>query len=119
VRTYGRVTDEYGNKTWVTVESNPQQGDDYVFCTALCQVLKLNLNESPFYANYGIPAHPSVIQQIAPDYNVALTQKQFSQYFANLSISKLPPLPNDPTPQYNVSITTHQGVQPDMGQIPQ
>jgi hypothetical protein len=79
---------------------------DLLWVTTLCQTLLLNLGESPFYANYGIPAHPSVVSQVFPDYYIAYTQQQFAQYFASLIISKQPL----PTPTYMVNVTTHQGV---------
>lgn len=94
----------YGPWTEVTTDQNGQ--DDLVWFTTLCQVLLLNLNESPFFANYGIPAHPSVITQVYPDYYVAFTQQQFSGYFASLIVAKQ----NTLTPTYNVNVTTHAGV---------
>ena len=106
MRTYGRVTNADGSRTWVEVQTDSQGYDDYVWLTTLCQVLQLNRNESPFYANYGIPAQQSVIQQIYPDYYVAITQQQFAQYFANLTVSSVPGY----SPVYQVSVTTHQGV---------
>jgi hypothetical protein len=90
----------------VKVETAPDGSNDLVYIVTLIQVLKLNLNESPFFANYGIPAHQSVIQQVAPDFNVALTQQLFASYFASLSIIKR----SLPTPTYDVRIVTHQGV---------
>ena len=77
-----------------------------VFVTTLAQVLKLNLNESPFYANYGIPAKQSVLQQIFPDYYVYMTQQQFSSYFASLVITRNPALT---TPTYTVNVLTNYG----------
>lgn len=105
MRSYGRVTDEYGNKTWVEVQTDPNGFNDAVWLTTLAQVLKLNLGESPFYANYGIPARQSVLQQIAPDYYMAITQQQFAQYFASLILTKLVDLP----PTYRINIVTNQG----------
>ncbi len=88
----------------VTTDSNGQ--NDLVYFTTLCQVLLLNLNESPFYSNYGIPAHQSVVTQVFPDYYVTFTQQQFAPYFASLIISKFP----TPEPQYKVNVTTHAGM---------
>lgn len=105
MRTYGRLTDELGKKTWVEVQTDVKGFNDYVYITTLIQVLLLNLGESPFFANYGIPAHPSVVLQLFPDFYVSFTQRQFSAYFASLIISKLPTF----EPTYNVSITTNQG----------
>jgi hypothetical protein len=107
MRTYGRIADGMGGKIWVVVETDADGANDLVYVTALCQVLLLNLNESPFYATYGIPAHQSIIQQVFPDYYVALTQQVFAQFFANLIVSKVP---NTSTPTYEISVTTNQGV---------
>lgn len=116
MRTYGRipVKDQYGIpvlcngvplKQWVVVETDENGFDDNVWLTTLCQVLLLNLNESPFYASYGIPAKQSVLQQVAPDFFVNLTQQNFSQYFANLIVAREP----DPTPTYRINVITQQG----------
>lgn len=81
--------------------------NDLVYLTTLCQVLKLSLGESPFYANYGLPARQSVMQQVWPDYYVSLVQQTFAPYFAMLSISKQP---GTITPTYKVTVITHSGV---------
>lgn len=111
MRTYGRVPvdplDPNGPKQWVVVETTPQGYNDGVYVTALAQCLKLNLNESPFWANFGIPAKQSLMQQIAPDTYVSFTQQYFAQFFASLVVAKLPTV----TPEYNVSVITHQGYQ--------
>lgn len=96
-----------GKKTWVTVQTASDGSNDFVWLTTLCQVLLLNLGESPFYANYGLPAKPSVVQQVQPDYYMAVTQAQFAKRFASLIISKDQTAAN---PTYNVSVTTNQGV---------
>ena len=106
MRTYGRVTNQDGSKTWVVVETTDADGNnDYVWLLTLIQCLLLNLGESPFYANYGIPAKPSVVQQVMPDFYIWQTQRQFAQYFASLIVSKDP----GPDPVYNVNVTTNQG----------
>ena len=105
MRTWGRTP----GGTWVEVSTDANGYDDAVYLTTLAQVLKLNLGESPFYANYGIPAEPSVVQQVQPDYYVAVTQQQFSPYFMSLIIAKVPQSPNQPTPTYRVNVITHQG----------
>lgn len=106
MRTYGRVVNPDGSKSWVEVDTDANGFNDYVWITTLIQCLKLAINESPFFANYGIPAQRSVIQQIFPDYYVAQTQSQFSQYFASLIVSKVPA--NDP--EYRINIVTQSGV---------
>ena len=107
MRTYGRVTDERGKTTWVEVTTDASGANDYVWVTTLIQCLKLNLGESPFYANYGIPAHPSIVQQIYPDFYVAMTQQQFSGYFASLVVAKVNGVGK---PFYRINVTTNQGV---------
>lgn len=90
---------------WVEVDTDENGYNDAVMVTTLIQCLKLNLGESPFFANYGIPAKTSVMQQVAPDFYVVRTQRQFSQYFASLIIAKA----DAPEPTYQISVTTQQG----------
>lgn len=105
MRTYGRLPNQDGTYRWVIVTTDANGYDDAVWLTTLAQCLKLNLNESPFYADHGIPAQPSVVQQIFPDFYVARTQTQFAAYFASLIVAKL----DSPTPTYRVNATTHSG----------
>lgn len=106
MRTYGRIRNPDGSKSWVVVETDANGFDDMVWVTTLCQTLLLNLGESPFFADHGLPAPNAVVQQIAPDFFVARTQRQFSAYFASLVVSR----DASPTPTYKVNVTTHQGV---------
>lgn len=106
MRTYGRQYKSDGSYQWVEVTTDANGFDDYVWLTTLIQCLQLIRGESPFYANYGIPAQQSVVSQVFPDFYVALTQQQFSGYFAALTVAKL----NSPTPTYAISVTTQQGV---------
>jgi hypothetical protein len=101
VRTYGRV-----EGVWEEVDTDANGYNDEVYLTTLCQVLLLNLNESPFYATYGIPANQSVLQQTFPDYYVALTQQTFAPYFASITIARVK---GTLTPTYSVNVVTHQG----------
>lgn len=105
MRTYGRVFEEGQPPRWIVVETDAQGSNDYVWLTTLLQVLQLNLGESPFYANYGIPAKPSVVQQLFPDLYVARVQQQFAPYFASLIVSRQAAA----TPTYKINITTNQG----------
>ena len=102
MRVYGR--DSQTGK-WMEVTTDSNGFNDYVYVTALIQCLKLNLNESPFWANWGIPAHQSVVQQIFPDYYVSLIQQRYSVYFSSLTIQKV----NSLTPTYRINIVTNQG----------
>ena len=105
MRTYGRVKQADGTSKWVKVSEDPAGNFEYGYATTLIQCLKLSLGESPFYANYGIPAQRSVITQIFPDYYVTQTQQQFSPYFASLSVSKV----QSNTPTYNVDVVLTNG----------
>ena len=114
MRVWGRVYDELGNYQWVAVVTDTNGQNDAVYVTALAQVLALNLNESPFYANFGIPAHQSVMQRIFPDFYVAFTQIQYSRYFASLNVAKLPTA----TPHYKLNVLTQSGSIMPPGQVP-
>ena len=107
MRIWGRQYASDGSYTWIPIETDSSGNSDYCYITALIQCFKLNLNESPFWSNYGIPAQESVMQQIAPDYYVSRIQSQYAPFFANLMISR-DQTATDPT--YNVNILTHQGV---------
>lgn len=121
MRTYGRVLveptvlDPETNRpktVWVEVDTTPTGFNDYVYITTLIQVLKLNLGESPFYANFGIPAKASIVQQVAPDFYAMRTQQQFASQFASLTIARVP-APDGyvkDTPTYNVAVTTNEGL---------
>ncbi len=106
MRVYGRTWDELGNPTWVQVNTDANGFNDDVYLTALAQDLQLNLGESPFYAQNGIPAQQSVITQVYPDYYAMLAQAQYAQYFASLTILRVP---QSNPPVYNVQAVTHQG----------
>lgn len=106
MRTYGRITNEDGSKTWVEITTDANGYNDSVWLTTLAQTLKLNLGESPFFANYGIPQYQTIVTQVFPDYYTMQTQTQFSPFFASLVISRVP---NQIPPVYNVTATTHSG----------
>lgn len=105
MRTYGRILNSDGTRSWVEVQQDSNGNFEYGMVTTLIQCLKLSLGESPFFANYGIPAQRSVITQIFPDYYVTQTQQQFSPYFASLLVSKQVAV--DPT--YNIDVTFTNG----------
>ena len=91
--------------TWQKVEPDSNGDRTNIYIVWLTQALLLNLNESPFYANYGIPAQLSVIQRVFPDYYIARMQQLFSPFFASLIISKRATA----TPTYDVKVVTKQG----------
>ena len=77
-----------------------------VYLTTLAQVFKLNLGESPFYSNYGIPQYQTIQTQVMPDYYAMMTQTQFAPYFASLTISRVQ---SSSAPVYNVNAVTFSG----------
>lgn len=116
MRTFGRIfaynadgtqqePQPAGYPYWVVVTTDPNGFNDDVYVTTLCQVLSLFLGESPFNANYGLPAKQDIVQQVQPDYYVSRTQQQFAPFFANLIIAKQSSNP----PTFQVSITKHNG----------
>lgn len=110
MRTWGRVGQVNGKGgTWTLVETDAGGLNDAVWLTTLAQVLKLNLNEDPFFSNFGIPGEQSVMAQVQPDYYANVTQAQFAGYFAALTVSKSPQKPNQPKPTYAVNMTPNVG----------
>jgi hypothetical protein len=115
MRTYGRIIPNIlfpDVKQWVEVDTDARGFNDMVWLTTLIQVIKLNLGESPFYANYGIPAYPSVMTQIAPDLYMSIIQQQFSSHFLSLIISRRPNSPDADgifSPSYLVTVITTYG----------
>lgn len=106
MRTYGRITNPDGSKTWTEVDTDANGYNDNIYLTTLAQCLKLNLGESPFYANYGIPQYQTIVTQVFPDTYVSQTQTQFAPYFASLSINRV--VGSFP-PVYTVNALTHSG----------
>lgn len=102
MRIYGRIGLE-----WYAVNTDTGGLNDDVYMTALIQILKLVLGESPFYAQSGIPTLSAVIQQMFPDYYVALVQQQYAPYFLTLQIARASSYPL----VYTVQIITHSGAQ--------
>jgi len=90
------------NQNWVTI-TDP----NYVYLAATAQALRLNLNESPMYGNYGIPAQQSVASQIAPNAAIIRTQNQYAPYFSSLVITNQQ---STPQPTYNISAIFQNGV---------
>ena len=114
MRTWGRVSDEEGNLTWVEV--NDDKGDpSYLWLTTMIQTLKLGLGESPFFVQYGIPAHQSIIEQVAPDYYVNQVQQQYANYFLNINITKNE---DEDHPNYNIDVTLLNGERIEYKKIP-
>jgi hypothetical protein len=121
MRIYGRTQDVLtGKKTWHVVVTDPQGFNDSVHLTGLAQVIKLNLGESPFWADWGIPAHQSVVTQIYPNFYLVRIQQQHAPYFASLILtidpvgqgtadSQAEGQDGAPAPRYNISVLTNYG----------
>ena len=107
MRTYARIPNKQGKLIWTEVQTDAAGNNDFVYLTTLIQTLLLSPGESPFFANFGIPAQQSVVQQVFPDYYVFLTQQAYAPYFASLVVVKQ----NTTTPTYNIYVMTHQGAQ--------
>ena len=100
MRTWGRL-----KGVWIEVTTDADGQNDEVYIITLIQCLLLNLGEDPIFATYGIPAQPSVLTQIFPDFYTYQTQQRFSQFFVNLTVQKV----HSPTPTYNITVVTHAG----------
>jgi hypothetical protein len=113
MRTYGRVSFEDGTRRWVEVDTDSQGFNDLVWITTMAQCFYLSPGESPFFAQYGIPAVQSVRSQVPPDFYVSRMQSLFAPHFASLIVSRLPNRPatlkEAPVPTYQVGVVTHQG----------
>lgn len=111
MRAWGRVYAPDGSYKWQAVTTDANGYNDEVYVTNLAQVFKLNLGESPFFGNFGIPAKPSVVTQVYPDFYVSYTQQQFAPKFASLIITKevLTDEKGKPTPHYIVNVVTQVG----------
>ena len=105
MRTWGRVYNEDGSYVWQAVETDANGHNGAVYLTTLVQVLKLNLGESPFFANLGIPQQQTIMSQIFPDFYVQSIIKYFSRYFAYLSVTRN----TSGAPVYKISAMTHEG----------
>src|SRR4051812_15117975 len=114
MRTWGRLweRDNAGQvipgttPVWGKVETSPEGFDDNVYLTAMAQEFQLNINESPFFGDRGVPAHQSVMQQIFPDWYVWKIQRLYAPKFSSLTMSRVPDLT---TPTYDVLVITNQG----------
>lgn len=127
MRTYGRIffldPDGFpsrpqppGYPQWVVVTTDENGFNDDVYLTTLCQTFLLILGESPFYADRGMPAFPTIVQQVQPDFYVTRIQQLFAPYFANLVVAKEQSNP----PTYRVAVTKNNGAKVNVSlQIPQ
>jgi hypothetical protein len=113
MRIFGRTRDVLtGKKTWVEIDTDENGFNDMVMLTALAQCLKLNLGESPFWADWGIPAYASIVTQIHPDFYMAIIQQRFASSFMVLMLQKMSDAFDEtgrPAPFYLINIVTNYG----------
>lgn len=93
---------------WIEVDTDANGNNDLVWITTLCQCLRLNLDEDPSFANYGIPAIPAAQTGVPPDFYVAQMQKAFAPYFASLTINRVTAA-NSKKAEYKVNVMTNRG----------
>ena len=119
MRTWGRIKNPDSDKLeWVKVETAPDGTSDAVWLTTLCQSILLNINESPFFAELGIPQQQSVANQIPPEYYAMEIQNAYSAYFASLAILRTRPIDEVDSPTYKVNVVLKSGKTPLMKNIP-
>ena len=106
MRTWGRQYSENGTYQWVEVSTDANGFNDNVYLTTLVQTLQLNLGESPFFANYGIPAYQTIVTQVFPDFYAMATQEQFAPFFSSLTITRVQ---GSSPPVYNVAAIANSG----------
>ena len=106
MRTWGRQYSENGTYQWVEVLPDANGYEDNIWLTTLVQALKLNLGESPFYANLGIPQQQTIVTQVYPDFYVSQIQQYFAPRFASLTIFRVPA---SFPPVYQVNAVCHSG----------
>lgn len=123
---WGRTYSADGTPSWVQVSQDQNGFSDYVYIAAMIQCVKLNLGESPFWGNYGLPAHQAVEQQLPPDYNMQFIAQFFMQFFASVIVTRTPPsfsanvapentgpygkvVPGFPLPKYFIQILRRNG----------
>ena len=111
MRVWGREVNQDLSYAWVEVTTDVNGYNDAVMLTAFCQVLQLQPGESPFYADFGIPAQQSVQGQTFPNLNVYEMQQKYASNFVSLLVtpSNTTDVYGTVTPVYNVVATTQSG----------
>lgn len=103
-RVWGRVASN-GTRKWQAFETDSNGYDDAPNIIWLQNALLLNLNESPFYADWGIPIQQTLATSVFPDYYTSKTQQRFSAYFPSVVITRV----SASDLSYSVNITTKTG----------
>lgn len=106
MRNYAWIEPPGGTGQFVEITTDSNGFNDAVYLSSLIQWFRLNLGESPFWAQAGIPMQQTVVTQVFPDFYVARTQQYFSSFFAAINITRAS---NSSPPTYNAVVTTHSG----------
>lgn len=106
-RVWGRIHNSDGSRTWQAFETDDNGYDDAPNLIWLQNVLLLNLNESPFYADWGIPIQQTLATSVFPDYYTAKIQQRFTAYFASVVVTRI----YSSDISYSVNVTTRTGYQ--------
>lgn len=109
MRIWTRQHQPDGTRRWVAVDRNQAT------IAWLQNALLLQLGESPFWADWGIPVNKTLVSRIWPDYYMTLTQERFADYFASLTITQ-DPNPADDNPTYRITALFPDGTPWQNGQ---
>ena len=104
MRTYGRGTDG----KWYQVNIDVNGKDDDIWLTTMAQVCASELEESPFFPSYGLPARASIVGRTHPDFFISRIREQFSKYFTSISIVKTIDITNN-APTYHIDVQKQNG----------
>lgn len=108
MRVWTRQHQPDGTRRWIAVDGNQAQ------IAWLQNALLLQLGESPFWADWGIPVTRTLVSQIWPDYYVNMTQQRFVDSFSSLQITR-DPADNDDNPTYRIAAILPDGTFWDSG----
>lgn len=82
MRVWTRVMGSDGKRTWQPVDND--QGN----IAWLQNALLLQLGESPFWTDWGLPVSKTLVSQIWPDYYLNMTQQRFRDVFPTLQVTR-------------------------------
>ncbi|QCE32947.1 hypothetical protein FAI41_04685 [Acetobacteraceae bacterium] len=88
--------DQNGKRQWISVSNNT------AILTWLQQAVLLQLGESPFWVDWGLPVIGALTQGIYPDLYIQKTKERFQPYFLNININRT--VPDTPEDQINYKI---------------
>jgi len=98
MRTYGKK-----DGRWVVIDDEEQ-----VWTTTLIQCLRLGLNESPFFANYGLPLQDITSNISLMFYHLENLKSKFRNRFKSIELT------SNGVADINISISLYSGNRPDL-----